>query len=279
MADAAGLYRQSGAERWGVTREVFAQALDRSTAKAFASRTPTPAEIERYHASLHVKDLALACACAEGRNEAWDHFVTEFRPALYRAADAIDRSGHARELADAIYGELFSKSLFRYFHGRSSLATWLRSLLSQRYVDRFRETRRLETLPDEEIAAASSGASPDRPRFVAAMQAVLAAAIAALDARDRLRLRCYYAEDMTLAQIGRVTREHEATVSRQLARTRRELGGDLERRLKHEHRFSDSEIAECISSVMDDAGTLDLRSLLGVRKESGVDRSTVEDVS
>ena len=281
MAGSERWYFDSGAERWGVTQEVFAQALDRSTAKAFAGRTPTPAETERYHASLHLKDLALACACAEGHNDAWDHFVAEFRPALYRAADAIDRTGGARELADAIYGELFSKSLFRYFHGRSSLATWLRSLLSQRYVDRFRETRRLEALGDDEIAAASPGASPDRSRFVAAMQTVLAAAIAGLDPRDRLRLRCYYAEDMTLAQIGRVTREHEATVSRQLARTRRDLRDNAVRRLKRERGFSDAEVAECVSAVSGDAGTLDLELLMGKpsRKKEPVDRSEYEDVS
>ena len=289
MADISRLHRDSGAERWGVTQEVFAQALDRSTAKAFAGRTPTPSEVERYHASLHLKDLALACACAEGRDDAWDHFVAEFRPALYRAADAIDRTGGARELADAIYGELFSKSLFRYFHGRSSLATWLRSLLSQRFVDRFRETRRLDALPDDEIAAVSPVASPDRSRFVAAMQAVLAAAIAALNPRDRLRLRCYYAEDMTLAQIGRVTREHEATVSRQLARTRRDLRDDAVGRLKRERGFTDAEIAECVSAVTGDAGTLDLGLLLGgrlrsdasakARKKEPVDRSEYEDVS
>ena len=279
MAGAERWYRDSGAERWGVTQEAFAQALDRSTAKAFAGRTPTPAEIERYYTSLHLKDLALACACAEGHNDAWDHFVAEFRPALYRAADAIDRSGAARELADAIYGELFSKSLFRYFHGRSSLATWLRSLLSQRYVDRFRETRRLEALPEEEIVAVPSSVSPDRSRFVAAMQTILTAAIAALDPRDRLRLRCYYAEDMTLAQIGHVTRESEATVSRQLARTRRMLRDELTERLRREHRFSDNDIADGISSVVNDAGTLDLGVLMGTRKKSAVDRSTVEGVS
>ena len=279
MTDTGRFYRDAGAERWGVPLEVFAAALERSSAKAFAGRTPSASDLDRYHQSLHLQDLALACACAEGNNDAWDHFVAEFRPALYRAADAIDRSGAARELADAIYGELFSKSLFRYFHGRSSLATWLRSLLSQRYVDRFRETRRLEALPVEEMAAAPSGGSPDRSRFVEAMQAVLAAALAALGPRDRLRLRCYYAEEMTLAQIGRVTRESEATVSRQLARTRRTLRDELTERLRRQHRFSDSDIADCISSVVDDAGTLDLGALMGTRKKSAVDRSTVEGVS
>jgi RNA polymerase sigma factor (sigma-70 family) len=269
--------------RWGLKPDVFAEALARSTAKAFTGRTPTTAEIERYQRSLHLADLALACACMEGHPEAWDHFVLEFRPVLYRAADAIDRSGGAREAADALYGELYSKSLFRYFHGRSSLATWLRSLVSQRYVDRIREQRRLEPLPEESspaaIPARPSAINPDHSRFVAAMQSVLAAALAALEPRDRLRLRCYYAQEMTLAQIGRVTREHEATVSRQLARVRKSLRADAERRLREEHRFSNDEIAECFSSISDDAGTLDLGVLLADRKESPDDRSKPEDVS
>ena len=228
------------------------------------------------------QDLQLARECAEGKPEAWDRFVAEFRPVLYRAADAIDRTGAAREIADSLYGELYSKSLFRYYHGRSSLATWLRALVAQRYVDRYRQTRRLEPFPDEETVASapqSAASDTDRTRFIAVMQTVLAAAVAALEPRDRLRLRCYYAQDMTLAQIGRVTREHEATVSRQLARTRRELRKDLEQRLESDHQFAADEIRECISSVMDDAGTLDLSTLLGERKKTDVDRSTVEGVS
>jgi RNA polymerase sigma factor (sigma-70 family) len=228
-------------------------------------------------------DLALARACADGDAEAWDRFVAEFRPVLYRAADAIDRTGAAREVADAIYGELFSKGLFKYFHGRSSLATWLRALIAQRYVDRYRVSRRLDPLPDEETAATiparAEPPSPERARFFAVMQAVLTAAIGALDPRDRLRLRCYYAQEMTLAQIGRLTREHEATVSRQLARTRKDLRSEIERRLKHEHRLGAAEIRDCISSVVDDTGTLDLGVLLSERKNPESDRSTVEGVS
>ena len=287
MSDTARSYRDSGAERWGVSPETFAAALERSR--------------EKGHATFHLKDLALACGCAEGNPDAWDHFVTEFRPALYRAADAIDHTGGAREIADALYGELFSRSLFRYFHGRSSLATWLRALVSQRYVDRIRATRRLDPLPDEEsLRLRPSGASADksryggssdsdRGRFAAAMQAVLAAAIAALEPRDRLRLRCYYAEEMTLAAIGRVTRESEATVSRQLARTRKAMREQIERRLQQEQGFSAAEARECISSMMDDSGALDLAELLdlsrrsaageGGRKKTAADRSTTEDVS
>lgn len=283
MGDVARLHREAGADRWEVTTQAFADALARSTAKAFTGRTPSSADIDKYQRSLHLADLALACACDAGHDGAWDHFVAEYRPALYRAADAIDRSGNAREIADGLYAELYSRSLFRYFHGRSSLATWLRSLVSQRYVDRFRETRRSEPLPEESSPAAlqarTPADNPDRPRFVAAMHAVLAAAVAALAPRDRLRLRCYYAQEMTLAQIGRVTREHEATVSRQLSKTRKELRADVEQRLRDGHGFGPREIAECFSAVTEDAGPLDLGELLRERKETEDDRSTYEDVS
>ena len=264
------LYRKSDAIRWKVPAEVLSNALERSAEKAFTGRSPSEAELDRYFDALHLSDLALACACAMGHDEAWDYFVREFRPGMYRAADAIDASGAAREIAETLYAELFGlkeldgkrQSVFRYFHGRSSLATWLRSLIAQRHIDRYRQTKRLDPLPDDSspasIPSESKAEHPDRARFVVAMHAVLSAAIAALAPRDRLRLACYYAQEMTLAQIGKLTREHEATVSRQLARTRRSIREEVERRLKSEHRFSAAEIDECFESIVDDAGQLDI---------------------
>jgi RNA polymerase sigma-70 factor, ECF subfamily len=158
------LYQQAGAGQWKLPLEVLTNALERSAEKAFSGRSPTESELDRYYDALHLDDLALACACAMGREEAWDYFVREFRPAMYRSADAIDPGGAAREIAQALYAELFGlkekdgirQSVFRYFHGRSSLATWLRSLIAQRYIDRHRETKRLDPLPEE------SGAAPLR---------------------------------------------------------------------------------------------------------------------
>jgi RNA polymerase sigma-70 factor, ECF subfamily len=296
------LCEKAQADRWKVPPEVFSSALERSAEKAFAGRSPSEADLDRYYASLHLSDLALACACAMGHEEAWDHFVREFRPGMYRAADAIDAGGGAREIAQALYAELFGlkekdgvrQSIFRYFHGRSSLATWLRSLIAQRFVDRHREIRKLEPLPEEgstaPLRARTSELDPDRGRFVAAMRAVLAAAIAALAPRDRLRLACYYAQEMTLAEIGTLTREHEATVSRALAKTRKVIREDLERRLRDDFGFSKTEIEECFRSIADDAGNLDLGEWLDTgrsrteasaeaRKKSGLDRSMSEDLS
>jgi RNA polymerase sigma factor (sigma-70 family) len=242
----------------------------------------------------YAADRELAQRCAAGEEQAWERFVLEYRPVLYRAADALDPSGGARDLADALYGELYGlaegggerKSLFRYFQGRSSLATWLRAVLSQRYVDRLRAGKRLQPLPDEDSSSRDTTRpgdppDPDRSRHASLLHEALAEAVNHLDPRDRLRLGCYYAQAMTLADTGRLLKEHEATVSRQLTRTRRWLREDVERQLRDHRRLSDAQIAECFESVSDDAGPLDLQRLLGSakpvggepRKKSASDRS------
>jgi hypothetical protein len=76
------LHRRSNAERWDLSRRVFAEALQASVARAFADKEPARRDLERYFDSLHLEDLALACACAAANEAAWDHFVPEYRPSL-----------------------------------------------------------------------------------------------------------------------------------------------------------------------------------------------------
>ena len=283
------LYERSGAPLWRVDTDTFLRAVDASVAKAFAGRTPSVDDVKQYVSSLHLEDLALACACAMGDEEAWRHFVTEFRPALYRAADAIDPTGDARELADSLYAELFGlktatggrQSLFRYFHGRSSLATWLRAVISQRYIDRVRERRKSDPLPDEDEAEALSVAPAEtdleRRGFVESMRNALSWAVARLAPKDRLRLACYYAQQMTLAQVGRLLAEHEATTSRQLAKTRHEVREAMEHHLATTENLTREQIEDCFRSVAEDAGSLDLRDFLESappRKDLALDRSS-----
>ena len=284
------LYRQAKADRWDLPVALFAAALKVSADRAFAGKTPGARALERYLASLHLDDLALACACAAGNDEAWEHFVLTHRPLLYRSADALDPGGGARELADSLYADLYGlqapegerRSLFRYFHGRSSLGTWLRAVLAQRHVDRIRTARRFAPLPDEESAAAPgppvAAPDPDRSRFLALMREALARAVSRLSARDRLRLGCYYAQELTLAQTGRLLQEHEATVSRQLARTRRAIREGVEDELRTgtglNAGLNEAEISRCFECALEDAGPLDLGEILGgERKDSVPDRS------
>jgi RNA polymerase sigma-70 factor len=253
------LFTASEAARWDVTIETFSHALQASVSHRLGADADWTA-VARYLEGLRAADLALACACRDGHEGAWEHFVRDLRPALYAAARAV--AGEAgRELADLLYADLFGlrlaggerRSLFAHYHGRSRLVTWLRSVIAQRHVDRLRAGARLEPLEEEDTSRArarySTTASPDDPHrveYVALTQRSLDAAIDALDSTDRLRLRLYYGESLTLAQIGTLLGEHEATVSRKLDRLRRDLRRRVEQLLRDEHGLADAAVRLCV---------------------------------
>jgi RNA polymerase sigma factor (sigma-70 family) len=285
-------YAQSQAGRWGVPRERFAAALERSARKALTPGAVTPQRLKEYLSTLHLEDLALAAACVEGCEAAWEHFFTTYRAYLRSAAAAILRckagSAEASDLADSLFSELYGlaggkgaeRSLFRYFHGRSSLKTWLRAVLAQRHIDSIRAGRRFEELGEDEaddgLARMPLGSEvqppdPHRERYVACFTRALRAALDRLEPASKERLRLYYAEEKTLAEIGRHFGEHESSVSRHLDRLRRELRAEVEKILHHgigaangspvQPGLSDAEIALCFQYSAEDA-PIDLDKLL-----------------
>jgi RNA polymerase sigma-70 factor (ECF subfamily) len=239
---------------------------------------PTAETLAKAVLPAHQADFDLASACAAGDEQAWERFIRDYRPVLHRAAEAMAPGDAARDVADELFAELYGlrerdgerQSLFRYYQGRSSLATWLRAVLAQRYVDRIRASRRLETLPDEESMDATPAhgsptlgrTNPEEPRCRAAVRDALEFAVAGLEPRDRLRLRCYYTQALKLVAIGKLFGESEATASRQLARVRKELREAVETRMRGAHGFTDPGLADCLQLVMSDAGELDLGVLL-----------------
>src|SRR5580658_8150815 len=286
------LFAQSQAGRWGLSRERFAASLQRSAEKRLASGNLAPEKVEEYLAALHLEDLALATACMENSELAWEHFVAAYRPYLRAAAAAVLRcssaSAEASELADSLFAELYGladgdrreRSLFRYFHGRSSLKTWLRAVLAQRHIDAIRRGRRFESLEDDDRkptaqkipqALPVAPADPHRDRYSTLFVRALGAAIAALDARDEQRLRLYYAREQTLAQIGEQLAEHESSVSRNLDRIRLALRRAVEETLRKgsaadnglaaELGLSEAQISLCFEYASRDA-SFDLEKLL-----------------
>jgi RNA polymerase sigma-70 factor len=276
------LYVESRAAQWGLTLAQFAAALERSLRKRFAEISPASRDhLVEYLQTLYLQDLALAAACLEGSESAWEYFVREYRSPLRAAAGAItkgSRAGaNAQELADSLFAELFGlvdgkrgeRSLFRYFHGRSSLKTWLRAILAQRHVDCLRESRRWESfdqgdgeepkpLPERHVTPPSL--DPHRDRYLQRFVAALQLSLASLDRSDRQRLELYYARQKTLAEIGRQIGEHESSVSRNLERIRHALRTRIEEHLHGEPALSEAEIALCFQYAAEDA-PIDFRNL------------------
>ncbi len=67
------------------------------------------------------------------------------------------------------------------------------------------------------------------------------------------------------SQIGRLMREHESTVSRRLARTRKLLKRQVERMLRREMHLSDEQIGLCYDYATQD-WPFDLRKVLSGRE-------------
>jgi RNA polymerase sigma factor (sigma-70 family) len=283
-------------DAWAVTGDRFAQTLERSAAQRFAGTSPAASTVESFFESLHIRDLALASACAAGNSAAWDFFVDTYRAEIYRAARAIGGESRGREIADSLYAELYGlradraeerKSPFNYFLGRSKLGTWLHAVLSRKHVDELRRTSKLESLdaPANNDGARQSStaetaptrssqlvarenpnaADPDRTRYLALLQAVLTAVLGALPPRDRLRLAYYYVDELTLAQIGKILGEHEATVSRKIERTRRDIREQVDTRLRDEKKLSDAQLGLCYEYAREE-WPFDLTAVLAAKE-------------
>ena len=229
----AVIYEKSQGEKFGLTRQQFELVLGEIARKCL----PVDAaqnEARELYASLRVEELALARACAAGHEHAWEVFLTRYREKLYDIAGYITKeSSAARELADSIYAELYGTktrdgeraSKLASYTGRGSLEGWLRTVMLQEHVNRYRRQRRLVSLDEEtEEGVQFATAEPEPaiavdPRVEAATDEV----IAALPAEDRFVLASYFLDERTLAEIARTLGVHESTISRKLDKLAKSL--------------------------------------------------------
>jgi RNA polymerase sigma-70 factor len=252
----ARLCKRAGGARWNLDDEPLRDAAFRG---ARAAGVLDGAGVDSFIDGLHAEDLALAIACQAGESAPWEHFITSFRPQLYAAARAIaGDEARGRELADSLWAEMYGmevrdgrrRSILSYFHGRSSILTWMRAVLAQRHVDYIRSQSRIAPLDDHlEQASGTSDdhgeESGERARYVAMLGKALDGALKSLAPRDRMRMAYYYRHTLSLKEIGRVMNEHESTVSRQLARTRDYLKREIERTLHDGDQLSQDQIRLC----------------------------------
>jgi RNA polymerase sigma-70 factor (ECF subfamily) len=111
------------------------------------------------------------------------------------------------------------------FTGRGSLEGWLRTVLAQEFVNRYRRTKRSVSL-DEESEEGLQFAAPEPEPLLSAdarLESATSAALAALSGEDRLVLASYYLDGRTLAEIARTLGVHESTISRKVDKLAKSL--------------------------------------------------------
>ncbi len=167
-------YGASGAQQFGIDLAAFAALLAQVVAQACPAGDA--AAQQRFLESLRIDELVLARACAGGNERAWEVFLARYRNTLYESAYKIARTeSDARSLADSLYAELYGvdakgqqrTSKLLYYQGRGSLQGWLRVVVAQECVNRYRSVRRESSLDaavedGAQFAARSAGARGGR---------------------------------------------------------------------------------------------------------------------
>lgn len=231
------LWSASHAADYGLQQADFLRILAEVGAK-YLPADAAPADATELYRTLRVEELALARACAAGHERAWEVFLGRYREKLFDASRAIARDdATGRELADSLYADLYGtelregerRSKLLFYMGRGSLEGWLRTVLAQEYVNRYRTRKKLVSL-DEENEEGVQFAAPVAEEAVAVdprLEAAVDAALAALASEDRYVLASYFLDQRTLAEVARTLGVHESTISRKLDK----LAGQLRKQV------------------------------------------------
>ncbi|HKN70884.1 MAG TPA: sigma-70 family RNA polymerase sigma factor [Terriglobales bacterium] len=282
---ASALYERSGAAAYGVSVEQFAAILDEILRRYFSQNSAHDSDPNSARASaeqkadfcagLRLEELALARACAAGNERAWQDFIARYRQKLHGMALHITRDvAHAAELADSLFADLYGvntrdgirRSKLVFYTGRGSLEGWLRTVMAQEFINRYRKQKRTVSLEEQTEEGVQFRAAVQEPAYTSdrtsdqRLEAATDEALAELSSEDRFTLASYYLDGRTLAEIARTLGLHESSVSRRLDRLatglrKRILAGLRMRGMSH------AQATEALETDVRDIG-LNLRSRL-----------------
>ncbi len=270
------MFETAQAARYGLNPDSFrAILIDIADQYAPGARDQ---EMVRFLETLKPEELALARGCVAGNDFAWQTFLTRYRASLYGAAYAVAKEESiARELADSLYAELYGLpnqsgrriSKLQYYKGRGSLEGWLRTVVAQEFVNRYRRTRREVSL-DEKVETGGQFPAPSNAEATSQpdprVNQAVTHSLAALDAESRFLLSAYYLDGRTLADIGRTLHVHESTISRKLERLTKAL-----RRSTHKELLASGLSARQADELMQETDVRDLNINIreNLQQESG----------
>lgn len=277
---ATALYERSGAAAYGVSAEQFAAILDEILRK-YLPQTSSSASSEQQNAfcaGLSLEELALARACAAGNERAWQDFISRYRQKLHSMALHITRDGaHAAELADSLFADLYGMnardgvriSKLVFYTGRGSLEGWLRTVMAQEFINRYRKQKRTVSLEEQTEEGIQFAAAVPEPACTSdsdvRLEAATDEALAELSSEDRFTLASYYLDGRTLAEIARTLGLHESSVSRRLDR----LATGLRKRILAGLRMQGMSHAQATEALETDVRDLRLNLHSRLTQDSG----------
>jgi len=266
---AFALHERCGAAAYGLDREQFVAILRDIQSKYLPLASPN--EAADFCGALRLEELVLARGCAAGNERAWQDFISRYRNKLHAMALHITRdAAHAAELADSLFADLYGvntrdgvrHSKLVFYTARGSLEGWLRTVMAQEFINRYRKQKRVVSLDEQEEEGTQFVALNPAPVIAAdsRLEAATDEALAELSSEDRYVLAAYHLDGRTLADIARILGLHESSISRRLERVTTTLRKRILACLR-ERGMSHAQAKEALETDVRDV-QLDLRARL-----------------
>ncbi|MBN2195117.1 MAG: sigma-70 family RNA polymerase sigma factor [Polyangiaceae bacterium] len=209
---------------------------------------------------LSAEDLLLALACARGEAAALAAFEEAYRPELAAALAKLRVAAdwHA-DLRQRLWQKLFvgdgGRPRILEFSGRGLLKHWFRVTVVRSLLDELRRDKRRPAAAAEDAILGVPEPGPDpemdhmkrlyRHEFRLAFEE----AVVALSPDDRNMLRCHFAQQMTIDEIGAAFGIHRATAARRVNRAREHLIAGTRERLAARLSLSEPEMQSVLRLI------------------------------
>ncbi len=185
---------------------------------------------------LVIKDLYLACACAQGNAAAVAQFEEHCMPVIRAALHRLDASGIVEDVEQMVRISLLVGSggtprpLIATYRGRGNLRGWIRVIAVREAMRILRQLERRVPVGDEALFDALAPTEYEdikldylKGHYRDAFRRAFVVAVAKLERRERLALRMNVIDGRSIDEIAVVFRGHRSSAARWLANARRAL--------------------------------------------------------
>jgi RNA polymerase sigma factor (sigma-70 family) len=217
-------------------------------------------------ARLALDDLYLATACLRNDERGWNELATTHFDFMRGFARRFLAPPAARDVADDVIADLWERGKLRQYEGRSTLRTWLGTVVAHAALNSRKSMSRLVPLDGESARALELKTArfeciePANEQAAALLRQMFSEAVRDLSPESKLLLQLYYEQGLTLDQLCVTMHASSAALSRRLKRTREELRAAIESRSRRQTGAS----AEALRAGLDLGRIeLDLGQLLG----------------
>ncbi len=213
---------------------------------------------------LNTGDLFLSAACTLGRETAWERLRALYHAPISDTFSYFNRSTQSAGcLADSLISDLYlpdrsGRSRIASYDGRSSLATWLRTIVKNRHINETAkgkyETCSSEVAiePRDEQAVARMERSLYRSRYKNLLEEALTEACGNLAEAERQLLLWRYDDNKRLGEVARLVGIHQSNVTRLIEKVCVRLRERVASILKNEKGLPASAVEECIICAIDE---------------------------